>query len=196
VTDPRPSWAVPLSWEATAKALGGRREALIRWGMFTDAISYRRICRLPQSLRTKELAVWGSCFVPGEPAMNRPVRELCAERNHGHEKYHKRLENIADNAGGQGTVTWVAPPPGLAEIQQKRTSLQILAQSRFSFMTGSASWGGLQPGYFLVLGGNSLNDFDTSSLTSLSRLRIALLGSRNVLLYVVSHTIFLDSSIM
>jgi hypothetical protein len=65
--------------------------------------------------------------------MNRPLRELCAERNHGkfgHEKYHKRLENIADNAGGQGMVTWVAPPPGLAEIQQKRTSLQILAQSR------------------------------------------------------------------
>src|SRR6266566_4159313 len=29
-TDPRPSWAVPLSWEVTAKALGGRREALIR----------------------------------------------------------------------------------------------------------------------------------------------------------------------
>ena len=32
MTDPRPSWAVPLSWEVTAKALGGRREALIRWG--------------------------------------------------------------------------------------------------------------------------------------------------------------------
>jgi hypothetical protein len=64
--------------------------------------------------------------------MNRPLRELCAERNHGkfrHEKYHKRLENIADNAGGQGRLTWVAPPAGLAEIQQKRTSLQILAQS-------------------------------------------------------------------
>jgi hypothetical protein len=66
--------------------------------------------------------------------MNRPLRELCAERNYskfGHEKYHKRLENIADNAGGQGTVAWVAPHPGLAETQQKRTSLQILAQSPF-----------------------------------------------------------------
>jgi hypothetical protein len=65
--------------------------------------------------------------------MNRRVRELCAERNRGkfgHEKYHKRLENIADNAGGQGTVAWVAPPAGLAEIQQKRTSLQIPAQSQ------------------------------------------------------------------
>jgi len=64
--------------------------------------------------------------------MNRPLRELCAERNRGkfgHEKYHKRLENIADNAGGQGTVPWVAHLPGLAEIQQKRTSLQIPAQS-------------------------------------------------------------------
>jgi hypothetical protein len=137
VTDPRPSWAVPLSWEVRAKALGGRREALIRWGMFTDAISYRRICRLSQSLRTKKLAVWGSCFVPGEPPMNRPLRELCAERNRGkfgHEKYHKRLENITDNAGGQGTVAWTAPPAGLAEIQQKRTSLQIPAQSPISIV--------------------------------------------------------------
>ena len=66
MTDPRPSWAVPLSWEVTAKALGGRREALIRWGIFTDAIS-NQICRLPRSLRTNKLAVWGSCFVPGEP---------------------------------------------------------------------------------------------------------------------------------
>src|SRR6266699_2258962 len=104
VADPRPSWAAPLSWEVTAQALGGSREALIRWGMVTDAISYRRICRVPQSLRTKKLAVWGSCFVSGEPSMNQPVRELCAERNHGklgHEKYHKRLENIADNEVGK-----------------------------------------------------------------------------------------------
>jgi hypothetical protein len=98
--------------------------------VFTDTISYRRICRLPQSLRTKKLAVWGSCFAPGEPPTNQPLKELCAERNRGkfrHEKYHKRLENIADHAGGQGTVAWVAPPAGLAEIQQKRTSLQIPA---------------------------------------------------------------------
>ena len=54
---------------------------------------------------------------------------------------------------------------------------------------------GLPLGYFLVFGGKSLNDFDTSPLTSLSRLRIALLGSRNVLLYVVSHMIFRDSSV-
>src|SRR5258708_28823629 len=111
----------------------------IRWGMFTDAISYRRICRLPQSLRTKKLAVWGSCFVPGEPPMNRPFRELCAGRNRGkfgHEKYHKRLENIADNAGAQGTVAWLAPHARLAEIQQKRTSLQIPAQSRNFYVQG------------------------------------------------------------
>src|SRR5258705_13307880 len=35
--------------------------------MFIDAISYLRICRLSKSLRTKNLAVWESCFVPGEP---------------------------------------------------------------------------------------------------------------------------------
>jgi hypothetical protein len=90
VTDPRFSGAVPLSWEVTAKALGGRREALIRWGMFTDAISNRRICRLPRSLRTNKLTVWGSRFVAaGEPSMSLPFRELCAERNRGkfgHEK--------------------------------------------------------------------------------------------------------------
>jgi len=37
------SWAVPLSWEITAKALVGRPEALIRWGMFSDASSNPRI---------------------------------------------------------------------------------------------------------------------------------------------------------
>jgi hypothetical protein len=77
--------------------------------------------------------------------MNRPLRELCAERNgskFGHEKYHERLENIADKAGGQGTVAWVAPPAGLTEIQQKRTSLQIPAQSRnIKTVTASASIG-------------------------------------------------------
>jgi len=48
--------------------------------------------------------------------------------------------------------------------------------------------------YFLAFGGKSLNDFDTSSLTTLSKLRNALSGSRNVLLYVVSQMVFLDSS--
>jgi len=57
VTDPRSSWALPLSWEVTAKALGGRPEALIRWGMFTDALSYQRICRLPTIPSDKKLAV-------------------------------------------------------------------------------------------------------------------------------------------
>jgi hypothetical protein len=63
---------------------------------------------------------------------SQPFRELCAARKRGefrHEKYHKRLENIADNAGGQVTVAQVAPPTGLTEIQQKRTCLQIPAQS-------------------------------------------------------------------
>src|SRR6266478_10057739 len=91
---------------------------------------------LPEDLQTsatpsdKGARGLGKRFVPGEPPMNRPVRELCADGKFGHEKHRKRLENIADNAGGQGTVAWVASSPDLAEIQQKRTSLQILAQNR------------------------------------------------------------------
>ncbi len=49
MTDPKPSWAVPLSWEVTAKALGGRREALIRWGMF------HRCDLLPEDLQTSAI---------------------------------------------------------------------------------------------------------------------------------------------
>jgi hypothetical protein len=114
VTDPRPSWAVPLSWEITAKALGGRPEALIRWGMFTDASSIPKICRLPRSLPTNKLAVWGKLSCTGRAPLSQPFRELGAERNRnktGHEKYHKRLENIADNAGGQDAVARVAHQP-------------------------------------------------------------------------------------
>ena len=58
--------------------------------------------------------------------MSQPFRELCAARKRGefrHEKYHKRLENIADNAGGQVTVAQVVPPTGLTEIQQNPTIL-------------------------------------------------------------------------
>src|SRR2546430_60170 len=55
----------------------------------------------------------------------------------------------------------------------------------------------LQPmTYFLAFGGKSLKDFVTSSLTTLSKLRNALSGSRNVLLYVVSQMVFLDSSVI
>ena len=132
VTNPRPSWAVLLSWEIKAKALGGSPEALIRWGMFTNASSNPRICRLPRSLPTNKLAEWGKLFcVPGEP-LSQPFKELGAERNRnqtGHAKYHRRLENIADNAGAQDTVARAAPPTYLRKIQQKRTSLQIPAQS-------------------------------------------------------------------
>jgi hypothetical protein len=99
----------------------------------------RRCDLLPEDLQTSAIPSdkgahgLGRLFCTWRAPMNRPLRELCAERNRGkfgHEKYHKRLTNIADNAGGQGTVAWVAPPAGLAEIQQKRMFLQILAQSR------------------------------------------------------------------
>ena len=72
---------------------------------------------LPEDLQTSAIPFGqgarglGKLFCTGRAPMNRPLRELCAERNHGkfgHEKYRKRLENIADNAGGQGTVAWVA----------------------------------------------------------------------------------------
>jgi len=65
--------------------------------------------------------------------LSQTFRELGAERNgrkFGHEKYRKSLENIADNAGGQDAVARVAPPAHLTKIQQKRTCLQIPAQSR------------------------------------------------------------------
>ena len=145
MTDPRSSWAVPLFWEVTSKALGGRREALIRWGMFTDAISYRKICRLPQSLRTETLAVWGSCFAPGEPPINRPLRELCAEGNHGnfgHEKHHKTLENIADSAGGQGTVAWWPHLPALQKSSKNARLYRFLLRASLGFtVLSSASRG-------------------------------------------------------
>ena len=134
VSDPRPSWAVPLSWEVTAKALGGRPEALIRWGMPTDANSNARICRLPRSLTTNKLAVWEEAVLYRTSPLSQTFRELGAERNgrkFGHEKYRKSLENIADNAGGQDAVARVAPPAHLTKIQQKRTCLQIPAQSPF-----------------------------------------------------------------
>jgi len=148
VSDPRPSWAVPLSWEVTAKALGGRPEALIRWGMPTDANSNARICRLPRSLTTNKLAVWEEAVLYRTSPLSQTFRELGAERNgrkFGHEKYRKSLENIADNAGGQDAVARVAPPAHLTKIQQKRTCLQIPAQSQI-FKSPQAAEGGLGSG--------------------------------------------------
>src|ERR1022692_3336307 len=48
----------------------------------------------------------------------------------GREKYHKRSENIGDNACGEGAVAWVDPTACPTEIQQKRTCLRIPAQSQ------------------------------------------------------------------
>src|ERR1035437_3909183 len=73
------------------------------------------------------------CSVPGEPLLANLLGD-CAPKaiaaKFGHEKCHKRPENTGDNARGQGAVAWVDPTACPTEIQQKRTSLQIPAQSR------------------------------------------------------------------
>src|SRR5580700_8654226 len=99
--------------------------------MFTDASSILRICRLPRSVRTNKLAVWGM---------------LCTERAHRESTF---LGNWAEEESGHRSITkglktlpitqpakilWKgAPPACLTKIQQKRTCLQIPAQSRISF---------------------------------------------------------------
>jgi hypothetical protein len=45
------------------------------------------------------------------------------------QNYHKRPENIGDNARGQGAMAWVDPTGYPTETQQKRTCLRIPAQS-------------------------------------------------------------------
>jgi hypothetical protein len=116
VTDPRPPWAVPLSWEITAKALGGRPEALIRWGMFTDASSNPRTLQTSSIASDKQARGLGEAILYQASPLRQPFRELGVERNRsktGHEKYHKRVENIAENAGGEDTVARVDPPASL-----------------------------------------------------------------------------------
>ena len=75
-----------------------------------------------------------SCSVPGEPLLAYLLGD-CAPKaiaaKFGREKYHKRSENIGDNARGEGAVAWVDPTACPTEIQQKRTCLRIPAQSRF-----------------------------------------------------------------
>src|ERR1017187_7470066 len=73
-----------------------------------------------------------SCSVPGEPLLAYLLGD-CAPKaiaaKFGREKYHKRSENIGDNACGEGAVAWVDPTACPTEIQQKRTCLRIPAQS-------------------------------------------------------------------
>src|ERR1700674_3510659 len=75
-----------------------------------------------------------TCSVPGEPLLANLLGD-CAPKaiaaKFGREKYHKRPENIGDNARGQGAVAWVDLPACPTEIQQRRTCLQIPAQSPF-----------------------------------------------------------------
>ena len=99
VPDPRPSWAAPLSWEVTARALGGRRKALIRWGTLTNAIS-NPTSAIPSNKQGRGL---GRLFLYRASPRSQPFRELCTKKNWGKldmESIHKRHENIADNAGG------------------------------------------------------------------------------------------------
>ena|SRR5580704_11432414 len=99
VPDPRPSWAAPLSWEVTARALGGRRKALIRSGALTNAIS-NPTSAIPSNKQGRGL---GRLFLYRASPRSQPFRELCHQEklgHVGHESIYKRLENIADNAGG------------------------------------------------------------------------------------------------
>ena len=55
-----------------------------------------------------------SCSVPGEPLLAYLLGD-CAPKaiaaKFGREKYHKRSENIGDNARGEGAVAWVDQQP-------------------------------------------------------------------------------------
>src|ERR1019366_6732539 len=110
----------------------------------------RGFAGLPDDFGQAESRFGRSCSVPGEPLLAFTLGD-CAPKaiaaKFGHEKYHKRPENIGDNARGQGAVAWVDPPACPTEIQQKRMCLQISAQSRlflssqFSAVTRPLSFG-------------------------------------------------------
>ena len=117
------------------RALRGRRKALIHCGMSTDAVSNKRIRRAsPTPSDQQSLGFGKGNPVPPESLLANLFGN-CARKaipaKFGREKYHKRPENIGDNARGQGAVAQVDPPACPTEIQQKRTCLQIPAQSRF-----------------------------------------------------------------
>src|ERR1019366_2639754 len=80
---------------------------------------------------------FGKSFsVPGEPLLANLLGD-CAPKaiaaKFGRENYHKRSENIGDNAREEWAVAWVDPTACPTEIQQKYTCLRIPAQSRNSF---------------------------------------------------------------
>jgi hypothetical protein len=79
VPDPRPSWAAPLSWEVTARALGGRRKALIRSGALTNAIS-NPTSAIPSNKQGRGL---GRLFLYRASPRSQPFRELCTKKNWG-----------------------------------------------------------------------------------------------------------------
>src|ERR1017187_9330377 len=72
-------------------------------------------------------------MVTGRAPSSLPFRGSCPESTCGQSRmqnYHKRPENIGDNARGQGAMAWVDPTGYPTETQQKRTCLRIPAQSR------------------------------------------------------------------
>jgi hypothetical protein len=120
-----------FSWEVTARALGGTRKALIRWRRLTNAISNRRICKLPRPLRTNKVAVWEAVFLHRASPRSQPFRELCTKKigaSWTWKVFIKGLKTLpitrVDRCGG------LAGPTGrFTEIQQKRMCSQIPAQS-------------------------------------------------------------------
>src|SRR5258708_23391479 len=117
VPDPRLSWAAPLSWEVTARALGGRRKALIRWGTLTNAIS-NPTSPIPSNKQGRGL---GRLFLYRASPRSQPLRELCTKKNLGKldmESIHKKLENSADNAGGDARGSRRPPRTDLQKSTQ------------------------------------------------------------------------------
>jgi len=117
----------PKRWEED-------RKALIHWGMPTMRSRNRRLCGYSRCLGQTGSRFWEDLFCTGRAPSSLPFRGSCPESTWGQSRmqnYHKRPENIGDNARGQGAMAWVDPTGYPTETQQKRTCLRIPAQSRF-----------------------------------------------------------------
>ena len=124
----------PKRWEED-------RKALIHWGMPTMRSRNRRLCGYSRCLGQTGSRFWEDLFCTGRAPSSLPFRGSCPESTCGQSRmqnYHKRPENIGDNARGQGTVAWAEPTGYPTETQQKRTCLRIPVQSRFSVHQGAS----------------------------------------------------------
>src|SRR5258708_32201916 len=118
VPDPRLSWAAPLSWEVTARALGGRRKALIRWGTLTNAIS-NPTSAIPSNKQGRGL---GRLFLYRASPRRQAFRELWTKENWGKfemERISEMLENSAENSGGKGRGSGWTYRAGFAKSSNK-----------------------------------------------------------------------------